>query len=346
MTDLVSSAAQVQINGQRHDLLEDNLINSTISLPISGMSHMEIQLANWGQAPDSSVAAFLFSDLELGNEIELAMGLDEQNTLFKGEITAIEELYGQGAPQLILLAEDKLHRLARIRSSNSFEDLSVDDIARALVEEAGIESDINISAHIENFNQINESHLACLLRIGQRHNIHVRMEDDVLRMRAEEDDAERIEYHLQHDITNARIIADLNHQPRQCLSHGWNLSNDQAVSTQSQVLAANGQTAASLLNEMDWGNNEITPMPLPVSQTQGEAFTQARFNQQANHFVNARISCVGDARLRSGKQITLSGGSSRFNGTYRIIDCQHHFDRTHGYESHLLLEKSVIEEAN
>ncbi|MCP3849975.1 MAG: hypothetical protein GY694_07020 [Gammaproteobacteria bacterium] len=344
MNDIVNSAAQIQINQQRHDLLEQNLVTANISLPITGMSHMEIQLTNWGQAPDQTDPAFLFSDLELGDEIEISMGLSELNTLFKGEITALEELFGQGAPQLIILAEDKLHRLARLRNSNSFEEMSINDIAENLISDIGISSDIQISEQVETFNQINESNLACLLRLGQRYNIHLRLEEDALRMRAEEEDVDQIEYDLQQDISYARIIADLNHQPRQCQNYGWNLSGDTEVSTQSQPSLTQGKTASDFLNDLGWGNTETTPSPFPVSQSQGEAFSQARFNQQTNHFVNARITCIGDARLRSGKQIKLSGGSNRFNGLYRIINCQHHFDRSNGYESHLLLEKSTVEE--
>ena len=45
---------------------------------------------------------------DVGDTLQIAFGLAQQKTVFKGEITGIEERYGDGVPQLVLLAEDAL----------------------------------------------------------------------------------------------------------------------------------------------------------------------------------------------------------------------------------------------
>lgn len=302
-----------------------------------------MQLSNWGTPPGSNEAGLLFSHIKPGDAISLDIGLNNTARLFEGEITAIEELYGEGAPQLIIMAEDKLHKLARIRYSNAYEDMSIDDIIQSISAELNVSTDINVSSEVSSFNQINESHLACLLRIGERFNVHLRLEDNTLRMRPEEDDTDLIEYHVQRDIESIRFMADLNHQSKTTRSYGWNLINNESTQGSSHNITS-GQSAKTILEELSWGNEEITPQPFPMSQIQAENYAQAQYSRQAQAFVSARMSCIGDERLSSGKQIKITGGSPRFNGVYRIMDCLHQFDRSNGYQCQLLLQKPLIEE--
>jgi len=66
------------------------------------------------------------------------MGRPRQTRIFKGEVTAIEEEFGEGAPILTLLIQDKLHRLARSRQSRSYEEQTPDDVVEAIAGEADV----------------------------------------------------------------------------------------------------------------------------------------------------------------------------------------------------------------
>jgi hypothetical protein len=46
---------------------------------------------------------------------------------------------------------------------------------------------------------------------------------------------------------------------------------------------------------------------------------------------------VGDPRLRSGREVSLSGVSPRMTGTYRVEHCVHSFDLTSGYRTRVRL---------
>ena len=66
-------------------------------LPASGMASAETRVVNWatgtGAAPD-----FAFQDLRLGSRIEILLGETARSAVFAGEITALEERFGDGAP--------------------------------------------------------------------------------------------------------------------------------------------------------------------------------------------------------------------------------------------------------
>ncbi|HGX93128.1 MAG TPA: hypothetical protein ENK35_07410 [Candidatus Tenderia sp.] len=345
MDALVNSSPQITIAGESRDALQSSVVSIRVTQPINGMSHMELNLVNWGQGSDNSEPGFMFNDINLGDEIDVEMGLGQQQKVFSGEITALEEHYGNGAPQLVVLAEDKLHRLARIRQSRSHEEMSADDVIQSLIEDTGLQGDISVSTIVDTFNQINESNLAYILRLGRRYGINARIVENQLRMRAEEESRDAIEVDLQRDVVSARITADLNHQPLSCKQRGWNPDTDDEARGQSQTLSTTGRSAEQILNDLGWPGEDLTPCPFPSSNGQAEAYAQAHFERRARHFVEARLRLGGNPALKAGEQLVLRNGSPRFNGTYRIQEARHIFDRRQGYETHLLLSSAAIEES-
>ena len=67
-----------------------------------------------------------------------------------------------------------------------------------------------------------------------------------------------------------------------------------------------------------------------------------RFQQdiQQQRFISGDIACQGIPELTSGREIELSGVSSRLLGKYQVIHCTHRFDRRSGFETHLKVNKA------
>src|SRR5690348_14116022 len=101
----VSSRPAIKLNGSANNDLVASVLDIAVRLPEAGMASAELRVVNWG-SPASGPTDFLFNSIALGDKIEIAFGLARQKTVFKGEITALEERYGDGVPQLVLLAED------------------------------------------------------------------------------------------------------------------------------------------------------------------------------------------------------------------------------------------------
>jgi hypothetical protein len=112
----VSPRPAIKLKGAPNDDMVTSLLDIAVRAPEAGMASAEIRMVNWGTQPSAPVN-FLFNTVAIGDKIEIAFGLAQQKTVFSGEVTAIEERYGDGVPQIVLLAEDALHRLARHRVS-------------------------------------------------------------------------------------------------------------------------------------------------------------------------------------------------------------------------------------
>src|SRR6185312_14085999 len=130
-SSIVSSRPVIKIDDSTRDALSDAAQEVIIRAPEEGLASAELRFVNWS-SPDGSEPDFAFNDIALGRSVNLSFGLDREQALFSGEITGIEERYGGGAPQIVLLAEDKLHRLARKRRSRALENRSPDQVIRSI----------------------------------------------------------------------------------------------------------------------------------------------------------------------------------------------------------------------
>ena len=340
---LISVRPQIQVGGSENTCLSEALTAFCINLPLSGIAHAELTLSNWSLNDDSAELDYAFQTIGLGETLEITMPTANSPTrLFKGEITAVEERYGEGAPQLVLLLQDTLHQLARTRHNRVFEEQSLDDVVNTIATDAGLTADVNLSSAVATYHQLNESDLAFLLRLSGTLDIAARLQSDQLRVRPEEEDAEPVALSAQDSALKIRLIADLNQQPSGVTVQGYNLDNAEEVSETCSRLrtAVNDTTAATTLSNLSWDGEEIVPQPFPRSQSEAEAEAKAHFNRAAKRFISGDIQAIGEAALFSGREIELGGVSPRFAGRYQVVNCVHHFNSVNGFETHLKVNKA------
>ncbi len=337
---LISSRPRISIDGNLRANMGEAALAVLIHLPRSGMGHAELRLLNWG--PDSGGQPdFLFQDLQLGNRIEITLGETAVTPAFSGEITAIEERYGDGAPQCVILAEDLLHRLARQRHNRVFEDMPLDDVIRQIASEANLQSDIHVASSSGTWLQVNESNLAFLQRQLAPHDVGLRLVNGQVRVRDEESDPAPITLDP-GSAQNIRVVADLNHQPRTVNVQGYDLASASEASATADTLspAASGQTAAARLAALGWDGDSILPQPFARSQAQAQAYAEKQFRQRARRFLYGEIICQGNSELRSGREVQLDAVSPRLAGRYRVLDCWHQFDSTQGLRTRIQVQRA------
>ncbi|WP_370315566.1 phage late control D family protein [Thalassolituus sp.] len=337
-----NSTPIIMVNGEERGDVSDALGSMVVNQVLRGSAHAELSFSNWGTPEGGQEPDFLFADILPGAEIDIQMRQPDPVVIFSGEVTAIEEEYGEGAPLLTLLLQDKLHRLARKRQNRVYEEQSPDDVIQALAGDLGLSTDVQVSGIVDSWHQINESDLAFMLRICDRFDISPRISDGSLRARSEESDSAPVELSAQDNAIQVRLTADLNHQPKSSISQGYNLATGEAVdhSSNSMTPAPSATSAADTLSELSWEGEEIIPQPFARSVAEAEAYAKAHFRRQARRFIQGDIICQGDAALRSGREVELSGVSPRLSGRYQVAHCTHRFDRRSGFETHIKVNRS------
>ncbi|QTF94235.1 phage late control D family protein [Halomonas sp. BM-2019] len=334
---------QIRVAGEARDDLGEALAAMLVNLPLSGAAHAELQLSNWGVPEGGRAPDFVLAALSPGDAIDVSIAAGgDPVRLIEGEVTAIEERYGEGAPMLVLLLQDRLHRLARSRHSRAFEDMSPDQVLRSIAADAGLRADIDVSGVSGNWHQYNESDLAFALRLLTRFDVALRLEDGVLRARAEAPDPHPVQLDTQDSALRVRLIADLNHQHPSVRVRGYNaaVADDIDRSSDTMQPAPQGQSAAELIRELGWPGDEVVPQPFARSSGEAEAYAAGHFRRQARRFISGDIHCIGEPTLRSGREIELDGVSPRLRGTYQVVHCVHRFDNTTGFETHLRVQRA------
>lgn len=336
-----STRPGIKLDGETRSDLQEALTGMVINLPLNGCAHAELTLTNWGTPDGEDAPDYLFSGIGLGASLRIEMG-EASTRLFEGEITAVEEQYGEGAPTIALLLQDALHRLARRRQSRSYEDYSPDEIVRALAGDAGLKTDVQLSSLTDSWHQLNESDLAFLQRLTARFDIGLRLQDGMIRARPEEPDPDPVVLDAQDSALSVKLMVDLNHQPLSSRVQGYNPGTAEAVEHDSDSLAPEppATDAASTLRELGWEGAEVVPQPVARSQAEAEAYASAHFHRQAKRFVQGDIVCQGEAELTSGREIRLEGVSPRLTGLYQVVHCVHRFDNQQGYQTHLKVNRA------
>lgn len=342
---VINARPRVRIDGESRSDIDAAVRNCSINLPLSGMANCELRLVNWGSRSNNPEVGFAFNDIEPGQALDILMSEEADQPVFSGDITAIEERYGNGAPQLVLLAEDKLHLLARLRDKRAHEEQRISDVISSLAQEANLQADAGIDTQ-GTWHQLNESHLAFMMRLAAPYDIAVRLQDGRVRARTEEQDPEPVQLHVQRNVQKIRLIADLNQQPRSVQSRGYDIASDQEVEHEADRLspAPSGQTAADRLNDLSWGTSENFPLPSPAAQSEAEGWAEGHFHRRAKRFVHGEIITTGIPTLRSGREIELEGVSPRLVGRYQVVDCQHRFDNQ-GYRTRIKVQRPDLGES-
>jgi phage protein D len=340
-TPFVNTRPRVRIDGQDRPELGAAVVALGVHRPASGMACAELRAINWGQTGNPQ-PGFAFQDIRLGSRIDITLGQTTTQPAFTGDITALEERYGDGAPQIVLLAEDACHRLARRRDSRAFTQMSLADVVRQIADEAGLAADVQLDEFQATWLQHNESALAFLLRLLGPRDVPLRLQAGVLRARPEETDPDPVTLDPGHNALRVRLIADLNHQPREVITTGQDLDADAPVEARADRLtpAPSGTTAADTLADLGWDGRSPRPHPPVRHQADAESLARSQFRATAGRFLHGDIVCTGTPDLASGREVVLTGVSPRLAGRYRVADCRHHFDNTQGLSTRLQVQRA------
>ncbi len=335
----------LEIEGQLRNEMNEGLLEVQITSLLSGKAHLQLRLVNWQTNVGDELADFAFLDLALGQQISVLMQQSGSPQLFNGEITALEERYGNGAPQLVVLAEDKLHLLAKTRNNRVFEEMSINQVIEAVAGDHSLAVDCHVSTEIQSWHQINETDFAFITRLINPFDLAMRIVADQLQVKPEQRDTEAIVIDPQSNADSVRIVADLNRQVPSLRVTGLNLENDSELSAQADSpypssLAGENSSAKDTLEQLSWANEQIATDHIPRNQSEADSWAQGAMHKRAKRFLYGDISCRGDSRLACGREIKLQGVSRRLAGRYQVVCCQHLYNAQIGFKTDIKVERS------
>lgn len=330
----------IRVNEQANDKVTQLLLGMEMVEHEGGMSALELRFNNIASNSSDS-ADFAFEDdsvLKLGATIGVYSGsVDAPQEIFRGKITAIEGRYPKNAPpELHVLAEDMLQSARMSRRSKVYDDAKIADIARSVASQLGLTPQITgFTDSIGTQVQMNESDLAFLRRLLARYDgdlqvvareMHVSPRKDVQR--------NSLEIALNSQLQEVRVLADLAHQVTKVTYTGWDASQGQKISVNSQgvhLSPGSGRKGSELLPNAIGQRSEHLAHLAAKNQSEAQALVDTSFDRRARRFMLATGTTEGNPALRVGTHLKLTGLGPRFSNTYYVIYTNHRYNTDDGY---------------
>jgi phage protein D len=331
----------LRVDDQEFPLVSELIVGLEVVEQEGGMSALELHLNNLASnSQNDADLAFERGDLlKLGSTISVYLGdQSAPREVFRGLITGLELLFGpNGAPDLVVLAEDAFQLARMQRRSLVHDKLTIKGLAEKLA------SGLSLKPVVDGFTtqigpqvQLNESDLAFLRRLLVRYDgdlqvvgqeLHVSPRGAVSRGTLD------LEVHGQ--LRRARLLVDLAHQVTEVTVGGWNPARGERVkakSTGAHLGAVKGLTGAKLLSSAIGPRSEHVAHLAVTTAEEAQALADAAFDKRARRLVSLEATVEGNPSVRVGTHLNLTGLSNRFDNTYYVVRACHRYGAS-GYET-------------
>lgn len=308
-----------------------------------GMSRLELRLSNWASTTGGGAeTAFpAGSKLALGARIEVYVGDEaEPREIFRGRISAIECDFRTGVPpETTVLAEDALQAARLARRSKVYPKQSPKAVAEVVARGLGLVPVVaGLSAPVDTWAQIDESDLAFLRRLLGRFDADLQIVGDELHVSPRGDVARgTLELQLYGQLGRVRVAADLADQASAVSVRGWNAAQGVAVTgiatAGTHLGSGAGRDGKAVLAQTFGERRERLSEVSVASDDEARAVAEAAFDRRARRFVRADATTEGNARLRVGTQVRLTGIDPRFDNVYYVVRASHLYDTKQGYRT-------------
>lgn len=341
----------LRLDGQESVRLNALLRRMDMREQEGGLAALELCFANW-ESSESGGAGYAFEDealLKLGARISVHAGaVSAPQEIFRGRISALElALCGDGAPELVVLAEDALQGARLQRRIQVHEHLKIADLVPSVA------ASLSLTPHVTGFTddigtwvQFNESDLAFLRRLLRRYDgdLQVVGADLQVSPRAEVR-RNAIELQFGGQLQRVRVSADLAHQVTAVSVSGWNARDGAAVqarATSAELGPGSGRSAAQLLADTFGEREEHIGHLAVATDAEARAIAAAAFAERARGFVRVDGRAQGNPALRVGSELTLAHVSPRFDNRYYVTRCCHRYDLADGYVTDFGAESAYL----
>lgn len=338
------------LDGTDESALSDALTALDVVEATDGMARCEATFSNWAPSGDGSAANYQFFGrdvLDFGRALTVSGGAGEAGgKLFEGRITGIEAHYlPDRAPEITVLAEDRLQDLRMVRRTRSFEDVALEDVARTIASDHSLRTEFDAEGPTYRaLAQVNQSDLAFLRDLARRADAEAWVEGDTLHVanRARRDGG-ALALRFGDRLYEFSVLADLATQHTAVVASGWDVSAKEPVRHEAGPEAVQSETAstdggAGVLETALGKRVDRTVHPSPGTQEQARALAEAVFRRQARRFVSGQGTAEGDARLRVGATVTLEGLGDLFAGDYTVTEARHTFSAD-GFRTRFRVER-------
>ena len=281
------------------------------------------------------------SPLEVGATVEISLAAaagDSLQQVMSGQITSVEPEFGRLGAVLAARGYDQSHSLNRSRITETYQNMSSDDIASKVADRAGLDAgDIQSSGDVHDFvQQNNETDWEFLWRLARRIDYEVSVESGALNFRPPgNSDADPVSLRWGEDLWTFRPRVTGIQQVDDVVVRAWDPSAKQVIESRQPVASPDadiGIARDDVGSALGGGSYVLADRPV-LSSDEADGIATSMASRLANAYLEAEGTCRGDPTLVAGVQVQVDGVGSRYGGTYTLTATSHSYRPGHGYET-------------
>lgn len=319
----------------------EEMLRSLVAVTVESSLHL----------PDAATLAIHDSRLQWIDDERLAPGRTvglsfraadgrQMDKIFDGEVVELESEFGLATHTLSVRAFDRLHRLARGRSTRSFLNVTDAEIVKRIAGSAGMKADVAAGGAVHPYVlQENESDLAFVQRRAARVGCLLYADGETLCYRPFSADGASLSVAWGKELAEFRPRLTTIGQSGKVAVRGWN------VATKSEILAEASSAEGAPVLDRPVDGPELarkafgldvtsTVIDRPIhSQSDAEQCVKAHAARRAGDLIEAEGTCGGNPLLTAGATVRIDGVGTRLSGTYLVTSATHHLSPETGYET-------------
>ena len=262
-------------------------------------------------------------------------------TVFDGEVVAIDADFGHGGITLGIRAYDRGHKLMRNRKARVFKQQTASGVFKAIIGQNGLgvgKVDATRETH-EWIQQDNETDWDFLWRLARNIGYWVTVSGQKVNFVEAGKTANQTTVSLEWPDTIAAFHPRVTgvQQVKSVTAKAWDPKAKTVFSGQAQPprqLAEIGLTRSKVSSDLGGGSIHISNSSA-TSRAEVDKLAQATLDRIANAYVEAEAHVPGNPNIKSGAILQITGVGKQFSGKYQCGTVRHNFEGGGSFDTHV-----------
>jgi phage protein D len=292
--------------------------------------------------------------VDFGRKLGVTLGAGSAARLvFEGYISGLEICFREGsAPEMAVLAEDKLMTLRMTRRMKTYNDVTDADVAREIASAHGLRAEVDADGPTYKvLQQWNQSDLAFLRERARAIQAEIWLDEDTLHFTTRNRRTSTpVTLVVGGDLYTLEARADLAHQRTEVRVSGFDAGQRDAIDESAGADAidaeiSGGRTGVAILERAFGTRISYRVREVPLEDGEARAWARAEFLRRARAFVTVAGTAIGTPDMIVGSDLTLERAGAPFEGGgYYVTAVRHTYDLMSGFRTHFTAERPTLQE--
>ncbi|WP_372371234.1 phage late control D family protein [Candidatus Uabimicrobium sp. HlEnr_7] len=302
------------------------VVEEQINLPT--MFYFLISIVDEKNGPWQNVDLSKFTP---GKAVTISMGLDQEQELFKGEITAVDISFSS-IPHIEVRGFDRLHRLQFGRKNRSFVEQKDSQIVSTIASEDGLSATADTTTAVYPcLFQFNQTNYHFLLERARRIGFELMADDKKLLFRKSQEDKSPqsgFSFHFGKDIFDFNVRLRTVRQGGEVEARGWDMKQKTEIvgsgGAGDEISKMGGSQTGHAFSSAAFTASQNTIINENfIDKSDADTRAAAFYNETLQNFITGEGTYSGGEQIRMGTTIEVTNIGDKFSGNYYVTSTTH-----------------------